>query len=151
MIAKLWHMNADFETELAAPRGKYRRSSFFDQLNRRLAPHLLWLAAPGDALLVESPPSPELSSDAARRGVELVSVGRAADQSYRVFTPWGWTPSAVALGERIGAIIAPPALGTVAASINCGATARRGMGVSFQAQPSFDPSRSDAPPAPVES
>lgn len=114
MIAKLWHMNADFETELAAPRGKYRRSSFFDQLNRRLAPRLLWLASPGDALLVEGSPSPELSSDAARRGVELVSVGRAADQSHRVFTPWGWTPSAVALGERIGAIIAPPALGTVA-------------------------------------
>jgi hypothetical protein len=31
----------------------------------------------------------------------------AGDQSARVFTPWGWTPSAVAAGERAGAIVRP--------------------------------------------
>ncbi|HVF87687.1 MAG TPA: hypothetical protein VM866_08855 [Pyrinomonadaceae bacterium] len=107
-------MNADFETELAAPRGKYRRSSFFEQLNRRLAPRLLWLAHPGDALLFESPPPPELFSEAGRRGVEIVTVERATDQSRRVFTPWGWTASVVALGEQVGALIEMLSLEVVA-------------------------------------
>jgi hypothetical protein len=114
MVAHLWHMNADFETELAAPHGKYRRSSFFERLNRRLAPRLLWLAHPGDALLVESPSPPELFSEAGRRGVEVVTVERATNQNHRAFTPWGWTPSAVALGERVGAITEPPLLDMVA-------------------------------------
>jgi len=114
MICRLWHMNADFETELAAPRGKYWRSSFFERLNRRLAPRLLWLAHPGDALLVESQASPKFSSEAARRGVEVVTVERATNQSHRVFTPWGWTVSAVALGEQVGAINEPLSLELVA-------------------------------------
>ncbi|MDQ3684437.1 MAG: hypothetical protein M3430_02385 [Acidobacteriota bacterium] len=114
MVTRLWYMNADFETELAAPRGKYRRSSFFEQLNWRLAPRLLWLASPGDALLIESPASTELLSEAARRGVEIVTAERATNQRHRVFTPWGWTKSAVALGEQVGAITEPLSLELVA-------------------------------------
>ncbi|HYG11246.1 MAG TPA: hypothetical protein VD835_14965, partial [Pyrinomonadaceae bacterium] len=57
MTSRLWHMNADFETELAAHGRAYRRPLSFVALNRRLAPHLLQLAREGDALLLEEPPS----------------------------------------------------------------------------------------------
>lgn len=104
---RLWHMNADFEVELAAQRGKYRRTQPFAQLNRRLAPHLLRLASPGDALLFEEPWPERLRDEARRRGVELVSPASSTRQTARVFTPWGWTPCAVAVGERAGSIVRP--------------------------------------------
>src|SRR5215207_489280 len=107
-------MNADFETELAAPPGTYRRTPPFELLNRRLSPRLLWLARPGDALLIDEPWPDRLRSEAQRRGVELVSTETAGRQSAgaerqnaRLFTPWGWTPSAVAAGERAGAVVRP--------------------------------------------
>jgi hypothetical protein len=109
-------MNADFETELAAGAGAYRRPHAFDAINRRLAPHLLRLAVEGDALLVEEPPpSDSFKSEAARCGVELLTLGaarqgRAAD---RIFTPWGWTPRMVALGAEAGARVHPVALEVV--------------------------------------
>ena len=98
-------MNADFETELAAPAGTYRRLPFFDALNHRLAAHLLWLARPGDALLLREPWPEPLRCEARRRGVELVSPSHSAPQTARIFTPWGWTPSALAAGERAGALV----------------------------------------------
>lgn len=99
-------MNADFEVELAAETtmsGTYRRLPAFEALNRRLAPHLLWLAQPGDALLLEQPWPESLQADARRRGVELVSPLHRGDDAGRLFTPWGWTPSAVAAGAHAGA------------------------------------------------
>jgi hypothetical protein len=108
-------MNADFETELAAGEGVYRRPLSFVALNRRLAPHLLQLADAGDALLVEEPPSESLITEAARRGVELVTLdpvkkgsetithGASKKGAGRIFTPWGWTPTVVALAARVGA------------------------------------------------
>jgi len=96
-------MNADFETELAAGAAAYRRPHSFVALNRRLAPHLLQLAAVGDALLVEESPAESLGSEAARRGVELLTIDSARPQANRIFTPWGWTHGMVALGERVGA------------------------------------------------
>ena len=114
MASRLWHMNADFEMELAAPLGKYRRPASFDKINQRLAAHLLWLAAPGDALLLDQPWSETLRVEASRRGVELVPVDGAAGMASRIFTPWGWTASVVALGERIGATVQPVPLETVA-------------------------------------
>jgi hypothetical protein len=107
-------MNADFETELAHPAGKYRRLPSFDVLNQRLAAHLLWLARPGDALLLEQSWSESLQSEARRREVELILNARAEHQESRVFTPWGWTPSAAATGERAGAIVRPVPFSTVA-------------------------------------
>ncbi len=114
-------MNADFETELAAPPGTYRRTPPFALLNRRLSPHLLWLARPGDALLIDEPWPDRLRSEAQRRGVELVSTETSGRQSAgserqnaRLFTPWGWTPSAVAAGERAGAVVRPVPLDVVA-------------------------------------
>lgn len=98
-------MNADFEAELGAGAGLYRRLPSFDALNRRLAGRLLWLAERGDALLVEEPWSDELQAEAEWREVELVSRGKAEAQSGRVFTPWGWTRSAVEAGERAGAVV----------------------------------------------
>lgn len=103
-------MNADFETELAAPAGHYRRTPPSVQLNRRLAPHLLRLARPGDALLVEGPWPEQLQAEAKSRGVELVSPESPGRQGGRVFTPWGWTPSAVAAGAGAGAVVRPVAL-----------------------------------------
>ncbi|MBA2340643.1 MAG: hypothetical protein H0V88_09620, partial [Pyrinomonadaceae bacterium] len=73
MSSRLWHMNADFEIELSDTSGAYRRLPFFDKLNRRLAPHLLWLARPGDALLLLEPWSEHLQREAQRRGIELIS------------------------------------------------------------------------------
>ena len=101
-------MNADFEVELAhAGRGPYRRTHSFAALNRRLSPQLLRLARPGDALLVEEPWPDPLVEDANRGGVELVSPSNAGSQSGRVFTPWGWTPTAVEVGEKAGASVRP--------------------------------------------
>lgn len=107
-------MNADFETEIAAPTGSYRRPASFDALNRRLAEHLLWLARPGDALLLREPWSEQLQSEARRRCVELVSPSRPERKSARIFTPWGWTPSAVAAGEHAGAVVEALPFDTVA-------------------------------------
>ncbi|HEU4597269.1 MAG TPA: hypothetical protein VFS10_19215 [Pyrinomonadaceae bacterium] len=116
MISRLWYMNADFENELAslAASSKYRRLPPSDALNHRLAGHLLWLARPGDALLVAEPWSERLRSEAQRRGVELVSPHDSREQRGRLFTPWGWTPSAVAAGERAGASVRAPPLDVVA-------------------------------------
>ena len=104
---RLWYMNADFETELAAPPGTYRRPASFVAFNRRFAEHLLWLAREGDALLLPEPWPARLQSEARRRGVGLVSPSAAERQRARVFTPWGWTPSAAAAGERAGALVRP--------------------------------------------
>jgi hypothetical protein len=110
-------MNADFEVELAAVASSsspYRRLPPFELLNRRLAARLLWLASPGDALLVAEPWSERLRSEAARRGVELVGPRGPGVQSQRLFTPWGWTPSAVAVGEEAGASVRALPLDVVA-------------------------------------
>jgi hypothetical protein len=107
-------MNADFEVELAHTVGPYRRLSSFEALNQRLAPHLLWLAHAGDALLLREPWSESLQREAELRKVELISPERSTPQSTRTFTPWGWTPSAVATGERAGAIVRPVPLKVVA-------------------------------------
>jgi len=107
-------MNADFEAELAAPAGSYRRAASFEALNRRLAGNLLWLMRPGDALLIPEPWSGNLRTEARRRGVELVSPSAPGDQSVRVFTPWGWSPSAVSAGERAGAVVRHIPLATAA-------------------------------------
>jgi len=107
-------MNADFEVELAhdAHARPYRRAQAFELLNRRLAPHLLRLARPGDALLYGVPWTRALMDEARRREVELVSPDAAArgrkPQAGRLFTPWGWTRSAAEQGEVVGADVRPP-------------------------------------------
>jgi hypothetical protein len=115
MTFRLWHMNADFEMELAAAASgnNYRRTQAFAALNQRLAPHLLWLASPGDALLLEAPWPETLTREAERRGVELLLRVDAPRQPERIFTPWGWTPSVVRLGESLGSRLSPPPLETV--------------------------------------
>ncbi|MET0650213.1 MAG: hypothetical protein ABW208_26700 [Pyrinomonadaceae bacterium] len=113
MKNRLWHMNADFEVELAhdavAPARAYRRTQAFDALNRRLAPHLLRLALPGDGLLYEVSWAETLADAARARGVELVSPRAAASgrtpQAGRLFTSWGWTRTSAAEGERVGAML----------------------------------------------
>lgn len=108
-------MNADFEVELAhaadADARPYRRTQAFDALNRRLAPHLLRLARPGDGLLYEVPWPEALVVEALQREVQLVSPRAAASgrtpQRERLFTPWGWTRSAAAEGVNAGADVRP--------------------------------------------
>lgn len=111
-------MNADFEVELAhhaaAPGRPYRRTLVFAALNRRLSAQMLWLTAPGDALLVEEPWPDSLTNEARVRGVELVKPGGAEPQTDRLFTPWGWTPTAAAEGERACAVVRPIAFDVVA-------------------------------------
>ena len=111
-------MNADFEAELEhrafAPGRAYRRPFSFDALNRRLSEKLLWLAREGDALLADEPWAETLVSEARARGVELVSPSSAGSQSHRLFTPWGWTPGAVRVGESAGASVEPLPFGVVA-------------------------------------
>jgi hypothetical protein len=114
-------MNADFEVELAhdaLSTRAYRRTQAFDALNRRLAPNLLRLARPGDALLYEVPWAAPLADEARRRGIELVSPRAAASgrtpQGGRLFTPWGWTRTAVEEGQRAGTEVPDVELETVA-------------------------------------
>jgi len=111
-------MNADFEAELEhrafEPRRAYRRRASFEALNRRLSEKLLWLAREGDALLADEPWAEKLVEEARARGVELVSPSRAGSQSQRLFTPWGWTPCALRVGENVGAVVEPLPLGVVA-------------------------------------
>lgn len=103
MSPRLWYMNADFETELSQTVGTYRRLPSADALNQRLAPHLLWLARSGDALLLREPWAEQLRQEAGRRNVELVSPDRPGDLSAHIFTPWGWTPSALTMADGVGA------------------------------------------------
>jgi hypothetical protein len=112
MTPKLWYMNADFEAELAAPVG-YRRLPTVARRNHRLAGALLWLAREGDALLLDEPWSDALRAEAACRGVELVAEADGGAQSHRLFTPWGWAPSAVEAGRRAGTVVRPVALDVV--------------------------------------
>lgn len=114
MTSRLWHMNADFEMELAAPsESAYRRPQTFLALNQRLAPHLLWIASDGDALLLEEPWPETLAREAGARGVELILRAEAKPQHDRIFTPWGWTPSVVRLGVSLGARMPPVSLETI--------------------------------------
>jgi hypothetical protein len=110
MQSRLWYMNADFEVELAAGSAPYRRLPKYETLNRRLSERLLWLAAPGDVLIVEQPIGPTLVGEAARRGVELIPKKNTSDQQHKIFTPWGWTRSAVELGRWFGAQVEHPDL-----------------------------------------
>jgi hypothetical protein len=98
-------MNADFEAELSVFPNPYRRLPSFEILNRRLAERLLWLANPGDGLLVQEPWPEHLQLEAQTREVELVSLNRPNPQQNRLFSPWGWTPSAVAAGESTSALV----------------------------------------------
>lgn len=111
-------MNADFEAELEhrafAPGRTYRRRPSFDALNRRLSEKFLWLAREGDALLADEPWADSLVDEARARGVELISPARAESQAHRLFTPWGWTPSALRAGEDVGAVVEPLPFGVVA-------------------------------------
>jgi hypothetical protein len=111
-------MNADFEIELSQAPGTYRRLPAAEALNRRLAPHLLWLARAGDALLLREPWSEHLESEAQSRGVELVAPEHSTRLTKHIFTPWGWTPSAVAAGEQVGAIVSQPAAFSRIARVN---------------------------------
>ena len=108
-------MNADFEIELSQAQGLYRRLPPAEALNHRLAPHLLWLARRGDALLVREPWAGQLESEARRRGVQLISTENQTRLDRHLFTPWGWSGSAVAAGREAGAIVSPPVdLSTIA-------------------------------------
>ena len=118
MDARVWHMNADFETELAQEAGTYRRPPSFDALNRRLAPHLLWLAREGDALLLEPPWPESLQTEARRRGVKLVSPEPSRCLTAYDFSPWGWTPRAAAVGAEAGARMPPHPSFDIVARVN---------------------------------
>jgi hypothetical protein len=107
-------MNADFEAELARAPGHYRRLPAYEALNHRLAPHLLWLAHPGDALLIREPWPESLKREAEIRKVELISPEDFAPQLNYTFAPWGWTPTAISLGERAGALVKPVPIEVVA-------------------------------------
>lgn len=103
MLNRLWHMNADFEMELSSSSTAYRRPPTFESINHRLAAHLLWLTRPGDAVLLDQPASESFCLEAQRRKVEIVLLESAGEQSTRIFTPWGWTESALKIGKRVGA------------------------------------------------
>ena len=96
----------------------YRRLPAAEALNHKLAPHLLWLAHAGDALLVREPWSEHLESEARRRGVRLVSPQNSTHLATHLFTPWGWSPSAVTAGHKAGAIVLQPAAFVIIARVN---------------------------------
>jgi len=105
-------MNADFEMELAGGKS-YKRPASFAKINRRLAAHLLWLAQSGDALLLDEPPEALLEQEARSRDVELLMTNQVRRHETREFTPWGWTPRVIEVGERLGARVNPVAFDVV--------------------------------------
>jgi hypothetical protein len=106
-MRQLWVMNADAEHELAA--GYYRRLPTIARRNRRLTPYLLWLAAAGDALVLERPWPDGVVEEATRRQVTLVDPVGLGDQPRRRLRPWAWTNSVVELGEALNArAVHPP-------------------------------------------
>jgi hypothetical protein len=111
---RLWYMNADFEMELAALPSPYRRLPTIARRNQWLARSLLWLAKSGDALLVEPPWPDALHAEATRADVELLDPALVTNRRERKFTPWGWTPSAVTLGEATCALVDAPPIDVVA-------------------------------------
>jgi hypothetical protein len=113
MAPLLWHMNADFEAELAAWPETYRRVPTIARRNRRLAPVLMWLAGRGDALLLEPPWTDDERFEATRRGLTLVDPAEPPDCSGFELAPWGWSPSAVRAGEAVGARVEPVPIETV--------------------------------------
>lgn len=113
MTPRLWVMNADCEAELAVWPAAYRRIPTIARRNRALAPALLRLAEPGDALLVDRPWESGLAARAAEAGVELLADDEAVVSTRRRLEPWGWTPSVVAMGERIGSIVDGPPIDVV--------------------------------------
>lgn len=109
-MKKLWYMNADFEMELAtASSTKYFCTPIVAQVNQKLAPHLLWLASSGDTLILENPSENTLQF-AQKQGVELITTNSKVKQEGKLFTPWGWTASAIQLGNKLGAIVNAPSL-----------------------------------------
>lgn len=114
---RLWYVNTDCEAEWAAfvsgrrytPNGRFAVRNLIVAYN--LLKHLL---RPGDGLLTPRDRRPSLAPAADAVGVELVALDQPGDQSARLFTPWGWTPSALAVGERAKAALSPPPLAVVA-------------------------------------
>lgn len=113
MTSRIWLMNADCEAELAVWPAPYRRIPTIARRNRALAPALLWLAEPGDALVVERPWEPELAAQAADRGVELLPADATGDARGLRLEPWGWTPLAAEEGARHGAAVNGPSIEVV--------------------------------------
>ncbi|MFQ3591277.1 MAG: hypothetical protein SNJ67_13400 [Chloracidobacterium sp.] len=114
---RLWHINVDFEAELAAfvQGRRYVPTGAFAARNQMVAYNVLrYLARAGDALLVPSAWLAPLAAEATRAGVVLVPLENPGNRSGYEFTPWGWTPQALRVGERTGARLSPPALEVVA-------------------------------------
>lgn len=106
---RLWHVNTEFEAELAAG-ARFRPRPIHETMNRRLTRGVAdLLAAPDDGLLAPEAWHAELRDLVAERGLELISVENPPDQSHRVFCPWGRTSRAIAVGARTGADVTGPA------------------------------------------
>lgn len=115
LTPKLWYMNADFEMELANPPGrKYLRDLNVEKINQHLAPNLVWLASKGDFLLLEKPWSKNVIKLAEERQINLITLESESRYLDKVFTPWGWTTSVIALGNKLGAIVNSPSLELIA-------------------------------------
>jgi len=114
---RLWYVNTDFEAELAAlSQGRrYVPTGRFAGRNRVIAYNLLkYLLRPGDALLTPDAWRTSLEDVAARRGIALLPLESTREASAYHFTPWGWTPTALAVGVRAGARLSSPPLDSVA-------------------------------------
>lgn len=114
---RLWYVNTDFEAELAAWRRgqRYVPAGRFAARSHIVAYNLVkYLLRPGDALLASRAWWPSLEALAARQNVNLLPLEGTQKQSAYEFTPWGWTPTALAIGERTGAGLSPPPLESVA-------------------------------------
>jgi hypothetical protein len=92
----------DFEAELAALPGPHARTAIARAIDRDLAPCMLPLLGPADAVLLEEPVEDGALAPLRAAGLALARPALAADARGERLVAWGASPSAAARARALG-------------------------------------------------